>query len=299
MSHGVMLLMIESFLKYLSFEKRYSPHTIEAYQKDLDQFQKFLDSEFEIDDVTEASHTHLRSWIVSLMESDLSPRSANRKIATLKSLYKFLLSREYVEVNPASKLKPLKTPKNLPSFVKEEEISTLLDKVEFSDDFSGKRDQLLLELFYATGMRLSELTGLKDSDLSGHNNTLKVLGKRNKERIIPIPKALILLAEDYKKLKKEEGMSSEFLILTDAGEKAYPMFIQRKVKSYLQAVTTLSKKSPHILRHSFATHLLNKGADLNAVKDLLGHTSLAATQVYTHNSIEKLKTAFDQAHPKA
>ncbi len=291
--------MIESFFKYLSFEKRYSPHTIEAYRKDLDQFQDFLKSVFEITDVAEANHTHLRSWVVSLMESDLSPRSANRKIATLKSLYKFLLSRNYIEINPASKLKPLKTARNLPSFIKEEEISTLLDKVEFSDDFAGKRDQLLLELFYATGMRLSELTGLKDSDLSTHNKTLKVLGKRNKERIIPISETLILLAEDYKKRKKEEGMNSEFLILTDAGKKSYPMFIQRKVKSYLQAVTTLSKKSPHILRHSFATHLLNKGADLNAVKDLLGHTSLAATQVYTHNSIEKLKAAFDQAHPKA
>ncbi len=291
--------MIESFFKYLSFEKRYSPHTIEAYRKDLEQFQEFLQSEFEIAEVADANHTHLRGWIVSLMETNLSPRSANRKIATLKSLYKFLLSREYVEINPASKLKPLKTAKNLPSFVKEEEISTLLDKVEFRDDFTGKRDQLLLELFYATGMRLSELTGLKDSDLSSHNNTLKVLGKRNKERIIPVPKALILLAERYKKLKKEEGMNSEFLILTDGGKKVYPMFIQRKVKSYLQAFTTLSKKSPHVLRHSFATHLLNKGADLNAVKDLLGHTSLAATQVYTHNSIEKLKTAFDQAHPKA
>ncbi|MEP1095300.1 MAG: tyrosine-type recombinase/integrase [Cyclobacteriaceae bacterium] len=291
--------MVETFLKYLSFEKRYSVHTVEAYKKDLSQFTQYLKSDFELDDLAEAKHTHLRGWIVSLMETDLSPKSVNRKIATLKSLYKFLLAREYVEVNPASKLKPLKTAKNLPTFVKEEEISSLLDRVEFADDFEGKRDKLLLELFYATGIRLSELTGLKDSDVSVHNSTLKVLGKRNKERIIPIPETLVLLTEEYKEKKKEVGMFSEFLILTDAGKQAYPMFIQRKVKTYLQAVTTLSKKSPHVLRHSFATHLLNKGADLNAVKDLLGHTSLAATQVYTHNSIEKLKSAFDQAHPKA
>jgi len=291
--------MVETFLKYLSFEKRYSVHTVGAYKKDLSQFTQYLKSDFELDDLVEARHTHLRGWIVSLMETELSPKSVNRKIATLKSLYKFLLAREYVDVNPASKLKPLKTAKSLPTFIKEDEISALLDRVEFTDDFEGKRDKLLLELFYATGMRLSELTGLKDSDVSVHNSTLKVLGKRNKERIIPIPETLVLLTEDYKKKKSEVGMLSEFLILTDAGEKAYPMFIQRKVKTYLQAVTTLSKKSPHVLRHSFATHLLNKGADLNAVKDLLGHTSLAATQVYTHNSIEKLKSAFDQAHPKA
>lgn len=291
--------MVETFLKYLSFEKRYSENTIKSYRKDLVQLRDFLNTEFEIQDISEAKHSHLRGWIVVLMEAELSPRTVNRKIATLKSLYKFLLSREYVEVNPASKLKPLKTAKNLPTFIKEDEVSALLDRVEFTDDFRGKRDQLLLELFYATGMRLSELTGLKEADVSTHAGTLKVLGKRNKERIIPIPETLIVLTEGYKRKKKEAGMRSEFLILTDTGEKAYPMFIQRKVKSYLQAVTTLSKKSPHVLRHSFATHLLNKGADLNAVKDLLGHTSLAATQVYTHNSIEKLKTAFDQAHPKA
>lgn len=291
--------MIESFLKYISSEKRYSKHTTQAYRKDLDQFVLFLQTEFEIEDISEAKHVHLRAWIVSLMEGELSPKSVNRKIATLKSLYKFLLAREYVELNPASKLKPLKTEKDLPSFVKENEIATLLDQIQFSDEFSGKRDQLVLELFYATGMRLSELTGLRDSDVNYYDRTLKVLGKRSKERIIPLSESLLLLLSNYIKLKEKEGMNSDFLILTDSGKEAYPMFVQRKVKSYLGAVTTLSKKSPHILRHSFATHLLNKGADLNAVKDLLGHTSLAATQVYTHNSIEKLKAAFDQAHPKA
>lgn len=291
--------MIHTFLKYISSEKRYSQHTIQAYQRDLDQFALFLQTEFEMEDLSEAKHIHLRAWVVSLMEEELSPKSVNRKIATLKSLYKFLLGREYVEVNPAAKLKPLKTEKDLPSFVKENEIAALLDQIEFDEAFSGKRDQLLLELFYATGMRLSELTGLKNTDVNFYEKTLKVLGKRNKERIIPIPETLLAQISGYIKLKEESGMSSEFLILTDTGKQTYPMFVQRKVKSYLGTVTTLSKKSPHVLRHSFATHLLNKGADLNAVKDLLGHTSLAATQVYTHNSIEKLKAAFDQAHPKA
>ncbi len=291
--------MVESFLKYLSSEKRYSVHTIDAYRKDLAQVKEFLQKDFEIELVEDAKHVHLRAWVVHLMEAGISPKSVNRKIATLKSLFKFLLGRELVESNPTTKLKPLKTDKELPTFLKEGEIVKLLDQLEFGDDFQGKRDQLLLELFYATGMRLSELTGLKDSDVSFYDKTIKVLGKRNKERIIPISDTLIYMIREFIEVKKNEGLSSEFLILTDRGAKTYPMFIQRKVKKYLGPITTLSKKSPHILRHSFATHLLNKGADLNAVKDLLGHTSLAATQVYTHNSIEKLKAAFDQAHPKA
>ncbi len=294
-----MLLMVETFLKYLSFEKRYSQHTVDAYRKDLQQFSEFLFSEFDITNVEEARHPHIRSWIVSLMDKDLSPKSVNRKIATLKSLYKFLLAREYIETNPTSQIKPLKTEKDLPSFVKESEITNLLDRVEFSADFSGQRDRLLLELLYSTGIRLSELIGLKETDVNFYENTIRVLGKRNKERIIPIGNSLIHLIADYQKLRKEMGSKEGALLLTDSGDPMYPMFIYRKVKNYLNAVTTLSKKSPHVMRHTFATHLLNKGADLNAVKDLLGHTSLAATQVYTHNSIEKLKAAFDQAHPKA
>lgn len=291
--------MVETFLKYLSFEKRYSQHTVDAYRKDLQQFYEFLFSEFDITNVEEARHPHIRSWIVSLMDKDLSPKSVNRKIATLKSLYKFLLAREYIETNPTSQIKPLKTEKDLPSFVKESEITNLLDRVEFSADFSGQRDRLLLELLYSTGIRLSELIGLKETDVNFYENTIRVLGKRNKERIIPIGNSLIYLISDYQKLRKEMGSKEGALLLTDSGDPMYPMFIYRKVKNYLNAVTTLSKKSPHVMRHTFATHLLNKGADLNAVKDLLGHTSLAATQVYTHNSIEKLKAAFDQAHPKA
>ncbi|WP_420576846.1 tyrosine-type recombinase/integrase [Ekhidna sp.] len=295
----MVLLMVETFLKYLSFEKRYSQHTVEAYRKDLHQFSVYLASDFEINDLLQVKHPQIRGWVVTLMDDGLSPKSVNRKLATLKSFYKFLLAREYLEVNPTNQIKPLKTQKDLPSFVKEEEITNLLDRVDFSADFSGQRDKLLLELLYSTGIRLAELQGLKETDVNVYEKTIRVLGKRNKERIIPVGNSLIQLIGNYQNLKKEMGMNEGKLLVTDAGEKLYPMFIYRKVKAYLSAVTTLSKKSPHVMRHTFATHLLNKGADLNAVKDLLGHTSLAATQIYTHNSIEKLKAAFDQAHPKA
>lgn len=291
--------MVETFLKYLSFEKRYSAHTLAAYEKDLQQFSNFLKFEFEISDLSEVKHPHIRGWVASIVEEDISPKSVNRKIATLKSFYKFLLGRGYVSLNPTTQIKPLKTEKSLPTFVKENEVVHLLDQIEFTKDFAGTRDRVLLELLYATGMRLSELIGLKVSDINTYENTLKVLGKRNKERVIPIGNAMISLVQEYLPLREQLNPSENRLLLTDSGDKLYPMFVQRKVKHYLTAVTTISKKSPHVLRHTFATHLLNKGADLNAVKDLLGHTSLAATQVYTHNSIEKLKAAFDQAHPKA
>lgn len=291
--------MIDTFLKYLSSEKRYSLHTIAAYRKDLEQLQSYLSSEFDIQDSTAVKHVHLRGWIVSLAELGLSARSVNRKIATLKSYYKFLLAREYVELNPADKLKPLRTDKDLPVFLKETEMVNLLDGVTFEEGFYGTRDRLLLELFYSTGCRLAEIIGLNEQDVNFYEKTIRVLGKRNKERILPISNTLIQLIEEYNFHKKEAEMMSEKLVVTDNGKPLYPMFIYRKVKKYLTQVTTISKKSPHVLRHTFATHLLNKGADLNAVKDLLGHTSLAATQVYTHNSIEKLKEAFDQAHPKA
>lgn len=291
--------MIGPFLKYLSSEKRYSSHTVQAYKKDLSQFTSYLLADFEIDDTIQVKHIHLRGWVVSLMEQELSPKSVNRKIATLKSYYKFLHGREYVDINPTAQLKPLKTEKDLPSFVKEDEIVHLLDRVEFTEDFFGLRDRLILELLYATGIRLAELISLKEVDVNFYEKTIKVLGKRNKERIIPIGNSLTTLIRSYLLSKETEAMRRDVLMLTDSGKKTYSMFIYRKVKKYLSSVTTLSKRSPHVMRHTFATHLLNKGADLNAVKDLLGHTSLAATQVYTHNSIDKLKKAFDQAHPKA
>ncbi|MFY0600396.1 MAG: tyrosine-type recombinase/integrase [Cyclobacteriaceae bacterium] len=294
--------MIEPFLKYLQYEKRFSQHTLIAYEKDLNQLQSYLSEAYELEDLLQVNHAILRSWVVSLIDVGISPSSVNRKIATLKSFYKFLLAREYLDQNPAGRLKPLKAEKKLPSFVRESEMINLLDevKVDFGQDFKGKRDKLLIELLYTTGIRLSELIGLKEKDVSLFQGTIKVLGKRNKERVIPIGDSFVKELKGYTEVRNTEfGGSSEFLLVTNTGEKMYPMMVYRTVKEYLQKVTTLSKKSPHVLRHTFATHLLDKGADLNAVKDLLGHTSLAATQVYTHNSMEKLKSAFDLAHPRA
>ncbi len=293
--------MIDHFLKYLEYEKRSSKHTVTSYQEDLQQLQKFLQSTFEINDFSEVKHPHLRNWVIDLMENGLSPSSINRKIACLKSFFKFLKGREYVDANPATKLKPLKTEKRLPTFVQEQELMHLLDSENFdSSDFSSVRDRLVLELFYGTGIRLSELIGLQLLDFQEFEKTIKVLGKRNKERVIPVPDSIVYNTKTYLALRNTMfGTTNKHLLLTNKGQRLYPMFVQRLVAKHLGTASSLSKKSPHVLRHTFATHLLEKGADLNAVKDLLGHTSLAATQVYTHNSIEKLKSAFDQAHPKA
>jgi integrase/recombinase XerC len=271
---------------------------VQAYRSDLDQFHDFLTDTFEIDDDVQVQHVHLRSWIVELVETGMNAKSVNRKIACLKSYFKFLNARRLINSNPASRIKPLKTEQKLPSFVKENEMTRLLDQVEFSADFPGQRDKVIIELFYSSGIRLSELIGITEADLNLNEPSVKVLGKRNKERIIPLPDSIVRTIRNYLVLKKEKWQDPQ-LILTDHGESLYPMFVYRVIKKYLAMVTTLSKKSPHVLRHTFATHLLDKGADLNAVKDLLGHSSLAATQVYTHNSLEKLKSTFDQAHPKA
>ncbi len=292
--------MIDSFESFLIHEKRFSQHTCRAYLNDLYQFTEFVKATFEIHDPLTLDHSHLRSWIIHLMERGQQPRSVNRKIATLKSFYKFCVKRGVLESNPASRLKSVKTAKDLPQFVSEVDMMQLLTELDFSSDFSGTRDQLMLELFYATGMRLSELIGLKTTSVNPYDQSLKVLGKRNKERIIPIHRELQELLNIYTPMRKDMAKAGQdHLLLTDAGESLYPVFVYRTVKKYLSQITTLSKKSPHVLRHTFATHLLNKGADLKAVKDLLGHASLASTQIYTHNSIEKLKAVFDQAHPKA
>ncbi|UXP30563.1 tyrosine-type recombinase/integrase [Reichenbachiella agarivorans] len=289
--------MIEPFTKYLLNEKRYSKHTVQSYEIDLLQFQSFLENCDE--SITTANSKNLRAWVVSLIEAKISSRSVNRKIASLRSFYKFLLKRELVSENPATKLKPLKTPKALPEFVQKSDMDILLDHVEFGDDFAGIRDKVTIDLLYGTGMRLSELINLKISDIDFYGGTIKVLGKRNKERLIPLSKDNITLLRSYIKTKEDASYHSHFLILTDAGSQAYPMMINRLVKKYLNHISKVYKKSPHVLRHTFATHLLDNGADLNAVKELLGHASLAATQVYTHNSLEKLKSTFDLAHPKA
>jgi integrase/recombinase XerC len=293
--------MVSYFLQHIKFEKRLSLHTVTAYESDIKQFSAFLLFQYELKEPQKADFQMIRSWIVSMVEEKMENRSINRKIATLRTFYNFLLRHKVITTDPMLKIKALKTDKTLPKYVEEKPMENLLDDVEFSEDFSGLRDKLVLELLYGTGMRLSELIGLKTTDLNLYNNTLTVLGKRNKHRIIPINKTLVEAIKKYMVFRTDliNDSTNSFLILTDSGLEAYPMFIQRLVKKYLSLVTSLEQRSPHVLRHSFATHLLNRGADLNAIKDLLGHSSLAATQVYTHNSIEKLKKVFEQAHPKA
>ncbi len=292
--------MMESFLNFLRFEKRYSPHTVLSYQNDLSQFEIFLKENYE-EAPAAASYQMVRSWIVKLVEDKLDPLSVNRKIASLRSYYKFLMRQEAITKDPMTKIKVLKTRKKLPHFVKENDMEVMLNRPDFGDTHEGWRDRLILELLYGTGMRLSELINLRDKQINLHEQTIKVLGKRNKERVIPFSKPLSEVIKAYQKARNREiqANDNDFFVVNDQGGKCYPMMIYRIVRKYLGESATVEKKSPHVLRHSYATHLLNKGAEINAVKDLLGHSSLAATQVYTHNSMEKLKKVFDQAHPKA
>lgn len=293
--------MKESFFKYLQFEKRLSPNTLKAYKNDLGQFEQFLQTTFPDYKSHEADNGVIRAWIIQLVENGIEPLSVNRKVACLRSYFKFLLSRELIAKDPMTKVRVLKSRKKLPSFVKETDMAYLLDSVSFPEDLDGLRDKLILELFYATGIRLSELITLKENQIDLINRTIKVLGKRNKERVIPFPRSIVSQIENYKQRRnKEVGlMDHGMLFVTNKGEPCYPMLVYRTVKKYLTLHTSSEKLSPHVLRHTYATHLLNKGAEINAVKDLLGHSSLAATQVYTHNSMDKLKKVFDQAHPKA
>jgi integrase/recombinase XerC len=302
--------MIDLFLKYIEYEKRYSQHTLTSYKTDLQQFSEYLSTTYQLADAGQASYSLIRDWISNLASNDITAKSINRKIASLRSFYKFLLKKGVISKDPTLKIKAPKIRKRLPIYVEEKDMNHLLDHIDFKDDFEGLRDKLVIELLYGTGIRLSELINLKESDINSFDETIKVLGKGNKQRIIPLNKTLFNLINLYKKKKRESmELGDDHLILTDTGSKPYPMLIQRIVKKYLNAgitidgnnrpITTIEKKSPHVLRHSFATHLLNKGADLNAIKDLLGHSSLAATQVYTHNSIEKLKEIFNNSHPKS
>lgn len=292
--------MIDLFLRYLEFEKRLSKHTLIAYETDLLQFSAFLKNTYETEDPSQANYGMIRSWVAQLVEEKNEPRSVNRKIASLRAFFKYLLRQGTISKDPLLKIKVLKTQKRLPSFVREEEMNQLLDQVVFTDSFEGHRDKLIMELFYGSGMRLAELLQLSDKSINFKNRTLKVLGKRNKERVIPFSESLVQIIKDYQQARDKMLAKSEhsLLLVTDDGKPAYRMMVQRIVRKYL-STTSSDKKSPHVLRHTYATHLLNKGAEINAVKDLLGHSSLAATQVYTHNTMEKLKKTFEQAHPKA
>ena len=288
---------INLFFQYLQFEKRYSEHTIISYKTDILQFQDFCITSFEVDDITTANAAIVRSWLVQLKENDISSKSINRKISTLKSFYKYLQKQKVVNDNPLSREISPKVPKRLPNFVEEKDINTLFEHVEFTDDFESQTKRLVLLLFYNTGIRLSELINLQIGQIDESYKQIKVLGKGNKERIIPVNQILL---NDIKKViaqRPETNVNNVFV--TEKGKALQPRYVYGFVKQYLSLVTTIKKKSPHVLRHSFATHLMNNGAELNAVKELLGHSSLAATQVYTHNTIEKLKEVFAKAHPKA
>jgi integrase/recombinase XerC len=292
---------MELFFKYLQYEKRFSPHTIISYQTDLQQFKEYLLEVYEVEDLKLADHAIIRSWVVALVQKDLDSRTIHRKIASLRSYFKFLIRRGEVEFNPTVRIKAPKLAKKLPSFIPEDAFTQVLDQGVFSDDFKGHREKLILELLYGTGMRLAELTNLKLADINLSSSTLKVLGKGNKERILPLNPSLVTTLSAYlqKRLATFPDNNSSFLFVTDKEAPLYPKYVYRVVKKYMSTVSTAQKNSPHVFRHSFATHLLNRGADLGAIKDLLGHASLAATQVYTHNSIEKLKAVFEKAHPKA
>ena len=293
--------MIDSFLKYLQYEKRLSPNTVLAYQIDLQQLHDFLQTQHAHSEISTASYSQIRTWIVSLVETGMESASVNRKIACLRSFFKFLLKQEVISKDPMTKITVLKTKKRLPRFVKEDDMVNLLDNQVFDNTFEGQRNRLILEIFYCTGVRLSELINLKERSVDLQNRTIKVLGKRNKERVIPFSASLVPIIENYLSIRNREVEMKDHgnLFVRENGQPCYPMMIYKIVKKYLDQFPGVEQRSPHILRHTYATHLLNKGADLNAVKDLLGHTSLAATQVYTHNSMEKLKKIFEQAHPKA
>jgi len=287
--------MFEAFIDYLRFEKRSSEHTILAYQTDLTQFTEFLELKT-ISELNELTSLNIRSWIVYLIDEGQSNRSVNRKIATLRTFYKWLRKQNLVVNNPMTKIQGPKNEKRLPVFAKESDLES--DKLAdlFANDFDGMRDALMVELFYQTGIRLNELINLKETDIN--EQSIKVLGKRNKERLIPISSELYNQIEKFSFHKVKILGNTKFLLVLNNGNKLYPTFVYRKINSYLSKATNLDKKSPHVLRHTFATHMLNRGSGLETLKDLLGHANLAATQVYTHNSFAQLTAIYSQAHPR-
>ena len=290
---------LQPFLDYLKFEKRYSQHTLLSYQNDLEQFFAYLASQFDAPALNKVTSMYIRSWLAELKEGGLSSKSINRKISTLRSFFKYQMKTGSLEQTPMTTVTAPRVNKRLPVFVEQNDMALLFEHVAFSDDWQGRTERLVLELFYHTGMRLSGLINLKESQLDAAQSQVKVLGKGNKERILPVSAELMRTLKDYVQDKpiKESGIQQVFV--TEKGKPLQPRSVYAFVKKHLAQVTTIQKKSPHVLRHSFATHLMNNGAELNAVKELLGHSSLAATQIYTHNTIEKLKEVFQKAHPKA
>jgi integrase/recombinase XerC len=287
--------MLEHFIQYLSFEKRYSPHTIGAYEHDIQQFIDFADLTSK-KDFQEVNSFLIRGWIVQLIDNGISNRSVNRKLASLRTYFKWLRKEGEITTNPLAKLQGPKNEKRLPIFVKESELEPAKTSLLFPSDFNGVRDELMFELFYQTGIRLSELIGLKDSDVS--EQYIKVLGKRSKERLIPISNQLSQTIQLFRTMKKKMNIDSLKLFTRENGLDLYPSLVYRKMNTILETLTTSDKKSPHVLRHTFATHLLNRGTGLETLKDLLGHANLSATQVYTHNSFAQLTAVYAQAHPR-
>ena len=288
-------MYLEDFINYIKSEKRFSKHTITSYKTDLIQFFNYIEAECQITNPKDVSFKLIRNWISSLLENNLKSTSVNRKISSLKSYYKFLLVSNYVETNPTLKLISPKSSKRLPVFVEKDNMDSLFDKDFFEVSYEGKRDKLIIELFYFTGMRLSELINIKTSDIDKVNSQIKVIGKRNKERLIPITFNTLKDLNEFVNFYEIEN----FLFAEGNGKKLYSKKVYRIVNKYLAKISSIKKKSPHVLRHSFATHMLNNGADINAIKEILGHSNLSATQIYTHNSIKKLKNVHKQAHPKA
>jgi len=292
---------IKEFTNYLRVEKRYSGHTVRAYTDDLVQFDQYLHTLGNQKGILYSHQSDIRNWIIGLIEGGCASRTSRRKIASLKAFFSYFMRNSKLRINPADGIIVPKLNKTLPGFIKESSIDDLFSNNLFPENFAGKRDKFVLELLYATGIRLSELINIKSSDIDLSKGEIKVLGKRNKERIIPLTHNIITLYKEYSETLKEKFSEpvTEHLIVTNNGEAAYPRMIQRITEKYLSLSTTLEKRSPHMLRHTFATHMLNNGADLNAVKELLGHANLSATEIYTHNTYEKLKSIYKQAHPRA
>ncbi|OFX67251.1 MAG: integrase [Bacteroidetes bacterium GWE2_29_8] len=293
-------MIVDNFLQYLLVEKRYSINTIDAYRNDLMQFVKYSEIQYNLNNINEANHLIIRSWLASLIEKGEYATTVKRKISSLKTFFKYLLKNKMIDINPMVKIISPKAPKRLTSFLEQEATYNLFENVHFADDFFGVRDLMILELFYVTGMRVSELCNIKDRDIDFDALNIKLLGKRNKERIVPLSKRMVDILQNYRNIRNMNfDNNNEYLVVNKKGENVNRTDVYKIVRKYLTLITTLKKKSPHVLRHTFATHMLNNGSDINAIKEILGHTSLAATQIYTHNTIENLKKVYKKAHPKA